>query len=71
MPSTKYKEDGYVACPYYCKESSIEIKCVGACGPHAAQIFVTKNDKESYKYDFCCGFYWNCPQYIALDTDGK
>lgn len=69
--STKYKEDAYVKCPYYRKESAIEIKCVGICGIHTMQCFESGKAKQLYKDDFCIGFYWNCPCYQALVEDDK
>lgn len=71
MSSTQYREDSYVKCPYYRKESPIEIKCVGICGDHTTNTFENKKAKQGYKEDFCRGYFWNCPLYIALDTDGK
>lgn len=71
MSSTKYRQDPYVTCPYYTKESSIEVKCFGICGDHTVNSFENKKAKQEFKDDFCCGYYWNCPLYIALETDGK
>lgn len=69
--STKYKEDEYVKCPYYCKETSIDIKCKGICGTHSVQNFSSGSEKQDFKEDFCIGFYWNCSQFRALIEDGK
>ena len=69
--STQFHEDAYVKCPYYRKESTIDIKCAGICGSHTMQCFNSKKQKDIFKEDFCLGFYWNCPCYISLITDGK
>lgn len=71
MSSTQYREDPYVECPYYRKESPAEIKCTGICGDHTTNTFANKKTKQGYKEEFCCGFFFNCPLYIALETDGK
>jgi hypothetical protein len=68
---TQYKEDVYVKCPYYTKESAIAIKCDGVCGDHTINTYANEHDKNEYKEDFCRGFYWNCPLYITLKEDGK
>lgn len=69
--ATKFKQDSYVNCPYYCKEAATEIKCVGICGSHTIQSFDSGKAKQEFKYDFCIGYYWNCPCYIALYQDDK
>ena len=70
MPGVNtYVADSFVPCKYYRKESSIAIKCLGICGTHTCNVFQTKADKVEYKADFCKGFYWNCPLYIALEQD--
>ena len=70
MPNVNtYHKDRYVACKYYRKESAIEIKCLGLCGTHTCNVFKTKDEKSEYKTEFCKGYYWNCPLYIALDID--
>jgi len=70
MPSVNtYQRDPYVKCKYYRKESSTDIKCLGVCGTHTINTFVTKADKKEYKADFCNGYMWNCPLYIALEVD--
>lgn len=71
MPGTRFKQDAYAKCPYYCKETPVEVKCVGICGDHTLHHFQSSAAKSEYKADFCQGFYWNCPCYIALVTDGK
>lgn len=71
MSSTHYKEDAYVKCPYYKKESSIEVKCEGICGTHTINFFESGKAKQDYKEDFCMELYWNCPLYRALDLDEK
>lgn len=67
----KYKEDPYVVCPYYHKESSVEVRCEGLCGSATVHYFESGNEKKEFKDNFCQGFYWNCPCAIALQTDGK
>lgn len=69
--SSKYKEDEYVRCPYYRKESNTELKCVGICGDYTINYFQRVSDKQDYKDDFCVGYYWNCPLYRSLEEDGK
>lgn len=65
-----YRENDEAKCPYYRKESPIEVKCLGICGTHSIQVFKNKKEKESYMYDFCCSDYWmNCPQAIQLEID--
>lgn len=59
-------EDDNVKCPFYMRESSIEVKCEGLCGTHTVSTFASKSDKEEYKDDFCIGYYWNCPLHLAL-----
>lgn len=63
---SNYRQDSYVVCPYYCKESPIQIKCSGLCGRHTIQEFDSKKEKEAFKEDFCLGYYWNCPCYRGL-----
>lgn len=71
MPGTRFKQDSYVRCPYYCKETQIEVKCMGMCGEHTVHTFKSIAEKQDFKEDFCTGCYYNCPCYIALETDGK
>ena len=71
MPGTRFKQDAYAKCPYYCKETPVEVMCVGICGDHTLHHFPSGAAKREFKADFCQGFYWNCPCYIALVTDGK
>ena len=72
MPGiTKYIRDAYVSCPYYRKETAIEIKCKGLCGTHSVNVFENGASKREFKEDFCCGLYWNCPLCIALDIDNE
>lgn len=70
MPGvTRFKQDPYVKCDYYCKETAIEIKCKGICGRHTVNVFESGQDKKDYKDDFCNGLYWNCPLHIAIEQD--
>lgn len=73
MSGTKFKADEYVRCPYYCKESSIDIRCAGIIGIHTTSDFPSRKAKEEYKAEYCCtyGFYQGCPIYISLAEDGK
>ena len=61
MNSKTYREDNYVICPFYKKESSTEIKCTGIVGVHTTTDFNSKKAKEYHKEDFCCGNYNGCP----------
>jgi hypothetical protein len=65
----KYKDDPYVMCPYYCKESAIEIRCMGIIGLHCTHDFKSAADKQEYKDDFCCGLYTSCPLFLDLQQD--
>lgn len=56
-----YREDSYVKCPFYKKESFTEIKCTGIIGTHTTSDFKNKAKKEEHKFDFCCGNYHGCP----------
>ena len=69
MPNVNTFQSRNVKCKYYCKESPIAIKCKGLCGTHTCNIFKTKADKTEYIEEFCNGFAWNCPLYIALEID--
>lgn len=71
MPGTRFKQDSYVECPYYCKETPIEIKCKGICGTHTLQIFRSKKEKDDFKDNFCCSCFKGCPCYIQLDIDNE
>ena len=72
MPGkTKYRQDSYVRCPYYCKESPIDIKCVGICGSHTINEFSSGREKIAWKEDFCIGNYQGCPLCISLIEDEK
>ena len=65
----KFMEDSYVNCPYYRKEAPVEIRCEGMCGVTTTHYFTSGAHKEDFKEDFCSGYYWNCPCYIALDEN--
>lgn len=52
----KYKEDPYVICPCYRKETPIEVKCAGGVGSHTINVFQSARKKELYKEDFCCTY---------------
>ncbi len=70
MPGiSKYTRDPSVVCPYYRKETAIEIKCKGLCGSHSINVYSSGDQKKDFKDDFCKGLYWNCPLYIALEAD--
>lgn len=69
MPgSNHYREDELAKCPFYKKDSKIEIKCEGICGTHVMHIFRNKSDKESYMYDFCRGLWEGCEYAIMLEA---
>lgn len=63
--------DDEVLCPYYKLENQIKLKCYGICGANTIHTFASIKEKQDFKDDFCCGYYWNCPLYIALDMDDK
>lgn len=65
----RYKEDVYVMCPYYTKESATEIRCKGLIGLHCTHDFASCQDKEAYKEDFCSSLYTSCPLYLDLQQD--
>lgn len=69
--ASRFKDDPYVVCPHYRKEATIEIRCTGMCGSHTTHIFETEKAKKEFKEDFCTGYFWNCPCYIALVTDER
>ena len=71
MPNVNTYQRRYAKCKYYCKESPIAIKCKGICGTHTCNIFETKAAMKEYKEEFCNGFMWNCPLYIALEEDNR
>ena len=64
-----FKRDYDVVCPYYKKESGIDIKCEGCCGSSVTTTvnFLTKQEKQDYKYDFCKGLYQSCALFQLLD----
>lgn len=64
-----YKKDSEVICPFYKKESGIDIKCEGLGCMTTTQNFLTKQDKLDYKYDFCKGLYQSCALYQALSDN--
>ena len=68
--TSSYKEDEYVLCPFYCKESPIEVKCLGIYGTHTITVFRSKREKNDHKYDFCCGNYAACVYYQTLEEQG-
>ncbi len=73
MQKTKYREDKYVRCPCYHKESATAIKCDSCCGGSCDMtVFRSEHAKDEYKEDFCAGNYLACPKYqtIAEDDDG-
>lgn len=53
MSGSQYKPDSYVCCPYYCKESAIDIRCTGIFSPHITSTFQNARQKERYKERFC------------------
>lgn len=69
MPHGSYMEDDDVKCPFYMRENVLNVKCQGICGSHTVNVFESKKEKQNYKEDFCEGYYWNCPLYIALEQD--
>lgn len=67
MPNGSYIEDENVLCPFYMRESVLNVKCEGLCGQHTINAFASKKQKIEYKYDFCQSCYQGCPLYIALE----
>lgn len=67
MSRGKYNEDSYVRCPFYCKESSLDIRCDGIIGNHTTSDFTSVADKQAYKDDFCCGLFQSCMIYQMLE----
>lgn len=67
----KFNEDSYVNCPYYRKESPVEIRCEGMCGVTTTHYFESRRQKDDFKDDFCIGYYWNCPCYRTLIEDDE
>lgn len=71
MSDTRFKEDEFVRCPYYCKESSTDIRCAGLLGMHTTHDFFNKKAKEEYKKDFCCSLYMSCMVYQMLEEEQR
>lgn len=69
MTGSQFREDPFVLCPYYRKETPVEVRCVGYVGTHSTQVFRSKVEKEEWKYDFCCGNWQGCPhyQYVTIE----
>lgn len=65
----RYKEDAYVKCPCYHKESPTEIRCDGIVGVLNTASFRTRKEKEAHKYDFCDGLYKACPIYQTISDN--
>ena len=45
----KFNEDSYVNCPYYRKESPVEIRCEGMCGITTTHYFESRSMKDDFK----------------------
>ena len=67
MPGSQFREDDYVRCPFYTKETPIEVRCVGYYGEHDTRSFRSKAEKEDHKEDFCCGNFYACVHYQELE----
>ena len=65
----RLKEDVYVMCPFYHKDSPIEIRCDPLAGMLTTLMFHNKREKEEHMEDFCNGSYMACPLYQALEID--
>lgn len=75
MP-TQYQKNPYVKCPYFYRETSLEIKCkdrgdlaggTGLVGESTVSCFSTKQEKREYMMDFCKACYMGCEIYRAFD----
>ncbi len=62
----KYKEDEHVTCPFYKRESDVEIKCEGIVSDVLSNRFTTTQQKNCHKDTFCKGEYCACRLYETL-----
>jgi hypothetical protein len=62
----KYKEDEHVTCPFYKRESDIEIKCEGIVSDVLSNRFKTVQQKNDHKNTFCKEEYCACRLYESL-----
>jgi len=60
MAGSQFFCDKYTKCPYYLKESPIDIRCEGIVSRSTTINFNTKAEKLDYKDDFCKGLYQSC-----------
>lgn len=75
MP-TQFQKNPYVSCPYFYRETSIDIKCkdrgelaggAGLVGESTISCFPSKADKVEYMRDFCKSCYKGCEIYRAFE----
>ncbi len=75
MP-TQFQKNPYVNCPYFYRETSIDIKCkdrgelaggAGLVGESTISCFPSKVDKVEYMRDFCKSCYKGCEIYRAFE----
>lgn len=79
MP-TQYQKNPYVKCPYFYRETSLEIKCkdrgdlaggTGLVGESTVSCFPDKAEKRDYMMDFCKACYMGCEIYRAFEDIEK
>lgn len=79
MP-TKFQKNPYVRCPCFYRETPMEIKCKdrgdlpggsGLAGEATVTCFPSKDEKRSYKEDFCNGCFGGCEIFRAFDDMTK
>lgn len=75
MP-TQYQKNPYVSCPYFYRETSLDIKCkdrgdlsggAGIVGESTVSCFSCKAAKRDYMQDFCKGCFMGCEIYRAFE----
>lgn len=66
--SSQFRQNEYVRCPYFRRESATEIRCCGLCGSVTTQTFENSKGKQDWCRDFCMDpkTYEGCPMYQAL-----
>lgn len=75
MP-TQFQKNPYVSCPYFYRETSMDIKCkdrgelaggTGLVGESTVSCFASKLEKMDYMHDFCKDCYMGCEIYRAFE----
>lgn len=66
--SSRFREDAYVACPYYRKEADHEIRCDGNMPRviYTTQEWDVAADKEAFKKEYCCTNYERCVYFKSI-----